>query len=114
MKTGNNLLFYISKFHPVNLIYNLKSGASIDVDHILTDSSTYFLPVNSKYYHTFPLSACDGEFVYTSFSSAVMFDAHEENKDKNIKYNSILSSYFTKRNKTDNPVILKFKLKEKL
>ncbi|NRF40944.1 6-bladed beta-propeller [Pedobacter foliorum] len=115
MKAGNNLLFYISKLHPVNLIYNLKSGASIDVDHILTDSSTYFLPVNKgKYYHTFPLTACDGEFVYTSFSSAVMFDAHEENKDKNIKYNTILSDYFTQRNKTDNPVILQFKLKEKL
>ncbi|RZK46795.1 MAG: hypothetical protein EOO94_02015 [Pedobacter sp.] len=96
-------------------MYNLNSGTVIDFDKILTDQTTYFLPVNKgKYYHTFPLAACDGESIYTSFPSVNMFDAHNENSDKAVKYTTALQTYFTKGSKTDNPVILQIKLKDNL
>lgn len=112
---GSNLLFHVGKLYPLNLVYGLKSGTVIDFDKILTDESTYFLPVNKgKYYHNFPLAACDGESIYTSFSSIQMFEAHEENSGKAVNYNPALEAYFTKGSKTDNPVILQIKLKDNL
>jgi hypothetical protein len=112
---GPNLLFHAGRLHPVNIVYNVNSGTVIDFDKILSDESTYFLPINKgKYYHAFPLTACDGKSIYTSFSSMRMFDAHEENKDKNLKYGALLDNYFNKGSKTDNPVILQIKLNDNL
>lgn len=114
-QAGPNLLFHTGNSNSQNLICNVNSGTVIDFDHILSDESTWFLPVNKgKYYHTFPLAACDGKFIYTSFSSLQMFDAHKDNSDKGIKYNPVLESYFSKRSKADNPVILQIKLKDNL
>jgi len=114
-QTGPNLLFHTGNLYPQNLICNINSGTVIDFDHILTDELTCFLPVNKgKYYHTFPLAACDGKLVYTSFPSLQMFDAHKENSGKGVKYSPALENYFSKGNKTDNPVILQIKLKDNL
>jgi hypothetical protein len=114
-QAGPNLLFFIGNLYPQNLICNVNSGTVIDIDRILSDERSYFLPVNKgKYYHTFPLAACDGKFIYTSFSSLQMFDAHKDNSGKGIKYSPALENYFSKGSKTNNPVILQIKLKDNL
>jgi len=114
-QAGPNLLFHAGKLRPLNLICNINSGTVIDFDKILSDELTWFMPVNKgKYYHTFPLAACDGKYVYTSFPSLQMFDAHQDNSGRVVNYNPVLGNYFKKGSKTDNPVILQVKLKDDL
>jgi hypothetical protein len=112
-KGGDNLLFeaYSHDFDSKNqcLIYNLKSGTLVSVQHITPDDRSYFLPIYGGEIYGF-----DGEYAYTSISSLAMFRVDAENKDKNVKYNPALTNYFTKGTKKDNPVIVQFKVKDKL
>jgi hypothetical protein len=96
-----------------NLIYNLKSGILIDYNHVSPDALSYYLPISNGYnYSNMGFFGCDGENVYTSFSSLNLFKAYETNKPKNIVYNSVLTKYFTSGSKQDNPVLLQIKFKE--
>jgi hypothetical protein len=119
-KLGNNLLFQAStwgKYKEDDLILNLKSGALIAYQHISPDEQSYFLPLydeKGRTTGTRGFSYCDGKNVYVGISSLGMFTANNDNKDKHIKYNTVLANYFTKGNIKNNPVILQLKLKDKL
>jgi len=118
-QTGNNLTFKAtnstSDFRHSSIIYNLRSGSVIGLGHITTDALSYFLPVaDDQMYNFTGFIASDGKYLYSSFSSVKMFQAREVSADKNIKYNPVLSGYFSKGKKEDNPVLVQIRLKDDL
>ncbi|MES2810364.1 MAG: 6-bladed beta-propeller [Bacteroidota bacterium] len=120
-RVGSNLLFEASAQSSNledNLIYNLKTGRLIAFKRISTDASSFYLPLYmpgpTAYFDFKGITACDGQNIYTSASSLAMFRAYQENEDKNIKYNGVLTDYFKNRNKKDNEVIIQLKLKPNL
>jgi hypothetical protein len=118
-QTGDNLTFKATNSNGQSklstLIYNLKSGSVIGLGHITTDELSYFLPVaDDRMYSYTGFVASDGKSLYSSFASIIMFQAHEANQDKGIKYNPVLNDYFSKGKKEDNPVIVQIKLKNDL
>lgn len=117
---GDNLTFKATNKNSVtekqsSMIYNLKSGTLIGLGHITTDALSYFLPVaDHKMLNYTGFVASDGKHVYSSFPSMMLFQTHEENLDKNIKYSKVLNDYFSKGKKEDNPVIVQIRLKDQL
>lgn len=104
--------------HNYSFIYNLKSGDLMGINHILPDSSTYYLPITDDGlggdFIASNFLACDGKYMYTSYSSLVMFNMKNASADKNITYPPILKNYFDNENIKSNPVIVQLKPKEKL
>jgi len=119
-KTGNNLIFNAAKLGDSkegNLIYNLKSGTLIAYKHILQDERSSLLPIYDPTCCTFDntgILACSGGCLYTSISALTMFKTFDDNAGQQPKYNQVLTEYFKKNNKKDNPVLLRLKLKEML
>ncbi|WP_449438728.1 hypothetical protein [Pedobacter steynii] len=117
---GDNLTFKATNSNmgferQSSMIYNLKSGSLIGLGRITTDTLSYFLPVaDDKMLNHTGFVASDGKYVYSSFPSVVMFQAHETNQDKNIKYNAVLADYFAKGSMENNPVLVQIKLKDDL
>jgi 6-bladed beta-propeller len=120
-KIGDNLFFKLNsgdgyKENNDSFIMNLQSGNLISVPHITSDSISAYLPLtdngdfNVEFANTNFLT-CDGEYVYTSHSSLLMFRAKEVAADKNVKYNPVLERYFSKETKKSNPVIVQLKPK---
>ncbi|WP_285055066.1 6-bladed beta-propeller [Pedobacter ginsengisoli] len=117
--TGNNLTFKatssMGQSKLSTIIYNLKSGSAIGLGHITTDELSYFLPVaDDRMYSYTGFVASDGKNLYSSFSSITMFQEHEANQNKGIKYNQVLNDYFNKGKKEDNPVLVQIKVKDDL
>ena len=120
-RIGENLIFKTNMLNSGtkedNLIYNLKSGSLIAYKHILQDSLSYFLPIYEASGWTFNdvgLLACKDGYLYTSLSSLQMFKSHDENTDQKPNYPVNLKAYFAKADKTDNPVLVRVKLKTEL
>ncbi|NRF40945.1 6-bladed beta-propeller [Pedobacter foliorum] len=119
-QVGDNLVFKANCFNndfnkQASMIYNLKSGSLIALGHITTDAMSYFLPVADDRMTGYTgFVASDGKYLYSSFSSVYMFQTHEENKDKNVKYNRVLIDYFGKGSGENNPVLVQIKLKDDL
>ncbi|MES2426895.1 MAG: 6-bladed beta-propeller [Bacteroidota bacterium] len=117
-KTGDNLLFaatvYDYKVKENQLVYNLKSGTLIALQHVLPDEKSFMLPIFGYSFDFYGLDACDGTYCYNSVSSVEMLKAMQDNKGKNIKYNQTLSDYFAKATKNNNPVIVQLKVKDAL
>jgi hypothetical protein len=117
-KTGDNLLFaatvYDYKVKENQLVYNLKSGTLIALQHVLPDEKSFMLPIFGYNFDFYGLDACDGTYCYNSVPSVSMFKALQDNKDKNIKYNQTLTDYFAKATRNNNPVIVQLKVKDAL
>jgi hypothetical protein len=115
---GDNLFFKINQWNatPDSYIYNLKSENLISVRDIRPDSLTFNLPITDLNdgvefaNHNFLTS--DGKYVYSCLSSAVMFKFNDVNADLKTRYNETLKTYFSKRDRKDNPVIVQIKPKE--
>jgi hypothetical protein len=75
---------------------------------ISSDSNNYFLPVipNGIQYN-------DGARLYSSVSSAAMFQSKEAAKTRNLEYNAVLKKYFAGSDRNGNPVIVQLKPKIK-
>jgi len=123
-KIGDNLFFKLNTLdaglrNNDSFIYNLRSGDLISVTHITADSSNYFLPVSDDGIFSVEFArrnflTSDGAYVYTSYSSLLMFNVRDATKNKNITYSPVLMKYFTQETKKSNPVIVQFKPKENL
>ncbi|WP_214225571.1 6-bladed beta-propeller [Pedobacter sp. B4-66] len=117
---GDNLIFKVNCLNndfrnQSSMIYNLKSGSLIALGHITTDAMSYFLPIADDRMAGYTgFVAGDGKYLYSTFSSIDMFQIHEDNKDKNVKYNRVLIDYFGKGSGEDNPVLVQIKLKDNL
>jgi hypothetical protein len=117
-QTGNNLFFRLEQWNAKSesYMYNLNSGNLISIRYMHPDSSTYYLPVTDLNYgdvfanQNFLTS--DGKYIYSILSSAMMFQFNNTNADKKVQYNAVLKTYFAKRNRKDNPVIVQIKPKE--
>lgn len=107
-------------FNNPTYIYDLNSGKLIGFDNIVSDESTYFLPITDREvggadFLNHGIIASDGESFYTSYSSGVLFYQFDATKAKHPQYPEYLKSYFAKKaNKKGNPVLVQFKLKDRI
>lgn len=120
-QSGDNLFFKASIFGTTkedNLIYNLKSGTLIAYKHLQSDEKTSYLPIGEDNWNFGGILTNTGGYLYTAVSSLATFTAYEQNKDnkdaKNVKYNPVLTQYFKKGNRKDNPCIIQLKMKNDL
>jgi len=112
---GDNLAFHLYSYRNQgledDLIYNLKTGNLIAYNHLLTDESTYFLPITENKLDKSGFLNAKSNHAYLQFSSLEMFNSHKENKDKNIKYSPALERYFVTESYYSNPVLLQVSFK---
>ncbi|MDB5003158.1 MAG: 6-bladed beta-propeller protein [Mucilaginibacter sp.] len=120
-QSGDNLFFKASIYGTTkedNLIYNLKSGNLIAYKHIQPDEKSFYLPISEDNWNFAGMLTNTGGYLYTAVSSLATFTAYEQNKDnkdvRNLHYNPVLTQYFKKGNRKDNPCIIQLKLKNDL
>jgi hypothetical protein len=101
-----------------SLIYDLKSGMLIGIDHIESDSNNHLLPVfHNGSSLTFAFSArnfltVDSSCIYTSASAIDMMSVPDIKADKGLKDDPLLYNYFQHVVRTDNPVIIRLRPKQ--
>ena len=120
-QVGNTLFFRLLDWSGLmgknSFMYNIKSNTLICVNHIVSDSLAYFLPIADdnmvgRDFANSNFLACDGKYIYTSYSSLAMFQAKEATLDKKPSYPPVLENYFKTESRKSNPVIVQLKLKE--
>lgn len=99
-------LDFFRSFRERNFLFDKKSKQFINLSKITSDSTNAFLPAMgySIQYH-------DQDFLYTSISSASMFQNKESNAARNPVYDAALKNYFENGKSADNPVIIALRLK---
>lgn len=111
-KTQHYLLFsldYNKSWRERYFLYDESTGKFYNTGKINSDSTNAYLPVlpgNVQY--------SDGEYLYTSISSSIMFQSKDNNTSREPQYQPELKQYFEKGTRTDNPVIIQLKLKNKI
>ncbi|MDF2476872.1 MAG: 6-bladed beta-propeller [Sphingobacterium sp.] len=104
---GNKLIFTINnnKYSKNKVfLYNIQNSTVFSLLNISPDSSSFFLPIVNKHNS---IQACDGHYLYSSFSSLELFAAKEEIQGKQPEYPPSLKKYFALQNRKSNPVIVK-------
>jgi len=118
----NKILFRIltSDYKSSSYIYDLTSHKLVSIDKIVSDESTFYLPitdseVNGMDFLNHGIIGADGESFYTSYSSGVLFFQMSMSKSKHPRYPAHLKDYLAKKkNKKGNPVLVQFKLKDRI
>lgn len=118
-KKTDNISFKLlsSNFSDFSYIYNVQSQNLICIDKIISDTSSYFLPVTDAEtggldFINHGIIHFDGESFYTSYSSLVLFNQMEATKNRHPQYPSSLLKYFSdKWNLKGNPVLVQLKFK---
>ncbi len=97
-------LDFFRSFRERNFMFDKKTKQFINLSKVTYDSTNAFLPVmgNSIQYY-------DEDYLYTSISSASMFQNKESNAARNPVYDAALKHYFETGKSTDNPVIIALK-----
>jgi hypothetical protein len=121
-KKTDNLFFKVlsTNFSNFSYIYNMRSQNLICIDKIISDTSSYFLPVTDAEiggldFINHGIIHFDGENFYTSYSSLVLFKQMEATKNRHPQYPSSLLAYFNdKKNLKGNPVLVQLKFKSEL
>jgi len=80
-----------------------------NMGRVSTDSSTAYLPLLQN-----GIQYCDNEYLYTSISSSTMFQTRDNTQRRSPQYTPEIKEYFDKGDRTDNPVIIQLKLKNKI
>ncbi|THU41215.1 6-bladed beta-propeller [Niastella caeni] len=116
---GNNLFFRLGRKafdRNQSFIYNLQSNNLLSLGRITPDSLSCFLPIMDEgvEFMVKNFLACDGNYLYTSYSSLTMFQAHLNTAGRNAQFSDELKKYFATGNKKQNPVIVQLKPKENL
>ncbi len=111
-KMGDYLFFsldYNRSWRERNFLYDESSGKFYNTGKINTDSANAYLPIlpGSVQYN-------DGEYLYTSISSTYMFQSRDNNASRQPQYPAALQQYFEKGTRSNNPVIIQLKLKNKI
>ncbi len=110
-ETGQYLFFGLEYFRggrDRSYLFDKVNNQFYNQFRISSDSNNYFLPVmpNGIQYN-------DGARLYSSVSSAAMFQAKEAARTRNLEYNAVLKNYFARSNRDGNPVIVLLKPKTK-
>jgi hypothetical protein len=120
--SGNNIFFKTieTSFYNPSYIFNTETQKLIIVDKIVSDTSTYFLPVTDIEaggvdFNNHGFIHFDSTYFYTSYSSLVLFSQMEANKKRKPKYPPELKTYFSNpKNKKGNPVLVQTQFKPNL
>ncbi|PZP46421.1 MAG: hypothetical protein DI598_12100 [Pseudopedobacter saltans] len=94
-----------------HLMYNLKDGRLICIDHIASDSMSSFMPFHSEFG---TITAVKGDYIYCYVPAFVLFEAKKEDANHLWEKNRTLKLFFETSDRKSNPVIIKMKLKQNL
>ncbi|SHL12610.1 6-bladed beta-propeller protein [Chitinophaga jiangningensis] len=114
---GNYLVFRLNTFSkPATMIMNLKTGNMIQLEKVSTDSSSYFLPfATGNDWNNEGITQIDSGYLYCAAAASLMFSALESNTAyRQVTYPDHLKQFFKKGKSSDNPVLIRFKLKDNL
>lgn len=111
-KMGNYLFFsldYNKSYREKHFMYDEGTKRFYNMGRVSTDSSTAYLPLLQN-----GIQYCDNEYLYTSISSSTMFQTRDNTQRRSPQYTPEIKEYFDKGDRTDNPVIIQLKLKNKI
>ena len=113
---GDYLLFSTFTRHMVaggdyNFAYNFHSGSVISFSRVTGDSSSFYFPILSNPLER--IEAICSDIIFSSLPSFTMF-AVKNGLDKRVDYPEELKKYFENGKRTDNSVIVQFRLKPNL
>lgn len=92
-----------------NFMFDESTNRFYATGKITADSTNAFLPVLSG-----SIQYSDGNYLYSSASSSSMFQNKDYNQSKNPEYQPAIKEYFENGTRTDNPVIIQLKPKNKI
>jgi len=92
-----------------NFMFDETTSRFYNTAKINTDSVNAYLPLLQS-----GIQYADDSYLYSSASSASMFQSNENNKVRSPQYAPAMQQYFEKGTRTDNPVIIQLKLKNKI
>lgn len=101
-------------------LFSTKSQTLIAIDKIVSDATSYFLPITDAEVGGFTFSnngilLFDGENFYSSYSSLLLFSQMDATKNKRPQYPPALAKYLSnKANLKGNPVLVQIKFKSNL
>lgn len=101
-------LDYFRNFRERNFIFDKKTNQFFNLNKLSADSTNGFLPVVG-----FGIQYYDKEYLYSSTSSAAMFQNKKTNERRSPNYDPVVKQYFEERKQDDNPVIIMLKPKKK-
>lgn len=118
-KNKNNLFFQLcgGLNDTRSYIFNIQSKKLVCVENIVSDSTTYFLPItDSNVGDNFwdqGFVQYDGIHFYTSYPSSTLFNQMEKTKNKHPLYPRELGAYFSNvKNKRSNPILVQIQFKQ--
>ncbi len=120
---SNDCLFFkaiAGDFSNLSYIYNTRSQSLICINKIVSDASSYFLPITDAEvggldFTNRGIIQFDGDSFYSSYSSLILFYRMEASKNKHPQYPPSLLKYFSnKSNLKGNPVLVQIKFKTNL
>ncbi|GAB3426665.1 hypothetical protein GCM10027516_30880 [Niabella aquatica] len=92
-----------------NFMFDEATRRFYNTGKINTDSANAYLPLLQA-----GIQYADDSYLYSSASSSSMFQSNENNKPRDPQYTPVIKQYFEKGTRTDNPVIIQLKLKNKI
>lgn len=121
-KSGDCLFFRAinNNFSYLSYIYNTQLQRLICINKIVSDSTSYFLPITDAEvggldFNNNGIIQFDGTSFYTSYSSLILFYQAEATKNKKPKYPPELAAYLqNEKNRKGNPVLVQIHFKPNL
>lgn len=115
-KVGDYLLFSVVNHimridKPKNYLYNLTNNNLISFSRVTGDSTSFYFPILSSALEK--VEAVNNNMVFTSIPSVRLLSL-AKNINKEVNYPKSLKELITTGSKTNNPVIIQFRLKPNL
>lgn len=103
-------LDYSKGWKDKSFLYDESTGKFYNYGKFTPDSTNCYLPIMSGA----GIQYDDGTYLYSSTSSASMFQSRDNNKVREPKYTPEVKQFLEKATRTDNPIIIQLKLKNKI
>lgn len=102
-------LDYNKSYRERNFMYDESSKRFYNIGKLSPDSTNAYLPLLYN-----GIQYCDDTYLYSSISSSIMFQTRDNTQSRSPQYSPQLKEYFEKGNRTNNPVIIQLKIKNKI
>lgn len=99
-------LDFFRSYRERNFIFDKNTNQFFNLNKLNADSVNAFLPVMG-----YSIQSADQDYLYSSVSSASMFQNRDANQRRSPKYNDVVKHYFEEGKNDDNPVIIVLKPK---
>lgn len=110
----DHLLFHLEVMGPADrdriLVYNMKNRQLFSFGKVTPDSSCFHLPIIGR---GAGLLATDDKYLYVSVG-APSLDRMNKERSVQVPYNQVLSDFFSKDVRMNNPVLIQLKLKPRM